>query len=68
MKRLEWNESFSVNVAELDQQHQKLFDLINLLYEAWQSDKDSDRDRHKKHKNSRKDWFNLRVQSVCHRQ
>jgi hemerythrin-like metal-binding protein len=29
-----WDESFSVNVAEIDAQHQTLFDLINKLYEA----------------------------------
>ena len=39
MKQLEWNESFSVNIAEMDLQHRKLFDLINQLYEAWQNSK-----------------------------
>lgn len=39
MKKLEWDESFSVNIAELDLQHQKLFDLINQLYAAWQNSK-----------------------------
>lgn len=29
-----WDDSFSVNVMEIDLQHQKLFDLINSLYES----------------------------------
>lgn len=29
-----WDNSFSVNVQEIDHQHEKLFDLINSLYEA----------------------------------
>jgi len=29
-----WDDSFSVNVREIDEQHEKLFDLINSLYEA----------------------------------
>lgn len=29
-----WDNSFSVNVKEIDEQHQRLFDLINSLYEA----------------------------------
>ncbi|MCR4420914.1 MAG: hemerythrin family protein [Spirochaetales bacterium] len=29
-----WDDSFSVNVKEIDSQHQALFDLINKLYEA----------------------------------
>ena len=29
-----WDNSFSVNVREIDEQHQKLFDLINSLYES----------------------------------
>lgn len=36
MKKLHWDESFSVHVPELDLQHQKLFDLINRLYETWE--------------------------------
>lgn len=39
MKKLIWDESYSVHVAELDQQHQKLFNLINRLYEMWESNK-----------------------------
>lgn len=29
-----WDNSFSVNVREIDEQHEKLFDLINSLYDA----------------------------------
>ena len=29
-----WDNSYSVNVNEIDNQHQKLFDLINNLYDA----------------------------------
>ncbi|NBC48447.1 MAG: bacteriohemerythrin [Gammaproteobacteria bacterium] len=31
---IEWNESFSVNVSEIDRQHQKLIALYNKLHEA----------------------------------
>ena len=34
MPLINWNPSFSVNVAEMDAQHQKLIDLINQLHEA----------------------------------
>lgn len=32
-----WNESYSVGVKELDQQHQKIFGIINRLYEIMES-------------------------------
>ncbi len=32
---LNWKEEYSVAIKELDQQHKKLFDLINLLYDSY---------------------------------
>lgn len=34
MALITWNESFSVNVAEIDRQHQKLIGMVNDLNEA----------------------------------
>jgi hemerythrin len=34
MAFFEWEDRFSVNVAQIDQQHQRLFKLINDLHEA----------------------------------
>lgn len=34
MKFIQWSEEYSVNVAEVDEQHRRLFDLINELHEA----------------------------------
>ncbi len=34
MPLLIWNETYSVNVAEIDRQHQKLVDIINELFDA----------------------------------
>lgn len=34
MEVLEWNESYSVENEELDNQHQHLFDMINALFQA----------------------------------
>lgn len=31
-----WDSKYSVNIAEIDRQHQKLFDLFNELYDAMQ--------------------------------
>lgn len=36
MSLLTWDDSYSLNVAELDRQHQRLFALFNELYEAMQ--------------------------------
>lgn len=33
---VEWDEKFSVNIAEIDNQHQKLVELINILHKAMQ--------------------------------
>lgn len=34
MDAIEWNDSYSVGVAELDEQHKKLFRIINTMFEA----------------------------------
>ena len=34
MPLVTWDKSYSVSVQKFDQQHQKLFDLLNKLYEA----------------------------------
>jgi hemerythrin len=34
MDAIEWNESYSVGVSELDEQHKKLFRLINTMFKA----------------------------------
>jgi hemerythrin len=34
MSIIQWDESFSVNVAEIDKQHQRLLEMINELYDA----------------------------------
>ena len=34
MTFVQWNDTYSINVAEVDRQHQQLFDLINELHEA----------------------------------
>jgi len=34
MAYLDWNESYSVNIKEFDQQHRKLVSLLNELFEA----------------------------------
>lgn len=42
MPLFQWTESISVSVKELDKQHQKLFDMINSLYEAMKTGKGRD--------------------------
>lgn len=42
MNKLIWNNSFSVNVAEIDAQHQQLVRMYNELYDAVSSGKDSE--------------------------
>jgi hemerythrin len=39
MPLLTWNESYSVNVRELDTQHKKLIDLINDLHDGMKQGK-----------------------------
>ena len=34
METIEWNESYSVGVKELDEEHKQLFRIINALFEA----------------------------------
>lgn len=38
-----WKESYSVNSKEIDQQHKKLIDLINVLYDAFIRKEDKDK-------------------------
>lgn len=34
MAVVEWNDKYSVNVEEIDNQHKKLFDILNRLYDS----------------------------------
>lgn len=34
MKFIEWNEDFSVGVREIDDQHKKLFEMLNTFYDS----------------------------------
>lgn len=34
MPRIEWNDTFSVNVEEIDEQHRKWIDIINTLHDS----------------------------------
>ena len=38
----QWNDSYSVKVAALDNQHKKLFDLVNELHQAMKSGRGKD--------------------------
>ena len=40
MAFFEWDPGFSVNIAEIDQQHKKLIGLINILHEGMQPGND----------------------------
>ncbi len=42
MGYLKWKDKYSVNVAEIDEQHKKLFDLVNAMYDAMHAGKGSD--------------------------
>jgi hemerythrin len=42
MALIDWNDSLSVNVAEIDLQHKKLIDQINELHEAMKTGKGKD--------------------------
>lgn len=42
MERLEWQESYSVGIQEIDDQHKELIKIINDLQEALELDKDSE--------------------------
>ena len=42
MALIEWNDSLSVNVAEIDEQHKKLIGLINDLHAAMSAGKSND--------------------------
>jgi hemerythrin len=43
MPLLEWSAKYSVNVRELDRQHQQLFGMLNELYDAMQAGNGHDR-------------------------
>ena len=42
MKKITWSEAFSVGVADLDAQHQKIIELINTLENSSEEQGDSD--------------------------
>lgn len=42
MKYIEWKETYSVNVKEIDEQHKKLIGMINELHEAMKAGKGKD--------------------------
>ncbi len=42
MSLMEWKDSFSVSVADIDKQHHKLVDMLNELHDAMQQGKGAD--------------------------
>ncbi len=42
MPYLTWNDKYSVNVPEMDEQHKKLFSLVNSMYDAMHAGKGRD--------------------------
>lgn len=46
MDRIEWDNSFLIGIAVIDRQHQKLFELANLFFEAMDMSKDKQLSRH----------------------
>lgn len=42
MALMEWNNNFSVNIKEIDDQHKKLFTMVNELHDAMKAGKGSD--------------------------
>jgi len=42
MALINWTEAFSVNIAEIDKQHQCLIELVNQLHEAMKTGKGND--------------------------
>jgi hemerythrin len=39
---IEWNDTFTVNIHQIDEQHKKLFQIINTLYDAMKEGKGED--------------------------
>lgn len=42
MPLMEWSERFSVNIKEIDEQHKKLVDLFNYLYDTKETNKEKE--------------------------
>ena len=42
MNYMEWEDSFNLDIESIDQQHSKLVEIINLLYETTQPDSSKD--------------------------
>ena len=39
---ISWEEQYSVHVKEIDQQHKKLFDMVNIIYDSILMERDDD--------------------------
>jgi hemerythrin len=39
---IHWSDAYSVNIKEIDQQHKKLFDMINMVYNSFIEDEKDD--------------------------